>query len=75
MESVSATRTFTTKKEFYKQFKKKSNAAELWARFLKNGTAVAGLFIFAIIVIVAILAPFIADYNTWIIQTVRTSRT
>ena len=68
MESVSATRTFTTKKEFYKQFKKKSNAAELWARFLKNGTAVAGLFIFAIIVIVAILAPFIADYNTVVIK-------
>lgn len=68
MESVSATRTFTTKKEFYKQFKKKSNAAELWARFLKNGTAVAGLFIFAVIVIVAILAPFIADYNTVVIK-------
>ena len=68
MNSVSTDRSFTTKKEFYKQFKKKSNAYELWARFMKNGTAVAGLAIFTIIVLVAIFAPLIADYNTVVIK-------
>ena len=63
-ESVPAARPFTTKKEFYKHFKKKSNAYELWIRFLKNDTAVLGMVIFAIIVLVAILAPLIADYNS-----------
>ena len=57
-------RTFTTKKEFYKQFRKKSNAIELWNRFLKNKTAVFGLFIMVLIVLMAIFAPFIADYNS-----------
>lgn len=68
MESVAATRSFTTKKEFYKQFKKKSNVYELWVRFLKNGTAVAGLIIFSIIVLVALFAPVIADYDTVVIK-------
>ena len=35
-------RPFTTKKEFYAQFRKKSIAHELWLRFLKNKTAVIG---------------------------------
>ena len=56
-------RAFTTKKEFYAQFKKKSIAHELWLRFLKNRTAVAGLIIFSVIAIVAITAPWIADYD------------
>jgi len=63
-ESASATRAFTTKKEFYAQFKKKSNAYELWARFLKNDTAVLGMVIFAIIVCMALFASLIADYNS-----------
>jgi len=63
-ESAPAVRTFTTKKEFYKHFKKKSNAYELWARFLKNDTAVLGMVIFALIVLVAVFAPLIADYNS-----------
>jgi len=63
-ESVPAARPFTTKKEFYKHFKKKSNSYELWIRFLKNDTAVLGMVIFAIIVLVAIFAPLIADYNS-----------
>jgi len=56
-------RAFTTKKQFYAQFKKKSIAHELWLRFLKNRTAVAGLIIFSVIAIVAITAPWIADYD------------
>lgn len=55
--------TFTTKKEFYKQFSKKSQGAELWARFIKNKAAVVGLVIFLLIVLLAIFAPFIADYE------------
>jgi peptide/nickel transport system permease protein len=68
MQAPSTARPFTTKKEFYAQFKKKSIAHELWLRFLKNKTAVAGLIIFSIIVIVALTAPLIADYNTVVIK-------
>ncbi len=63
-KSGPARRAFTTKKEFYRQFKKTSNAYELWVRFLKNKTAVVGLIIFTLIVLAAIFAPWIADYNT-----------
>ncbi|MDR1509364.1 MAG: ABC transporter permease [Synergistaceae bacterium] len=56
-------RTFTTKKEFYKQFRKKSNALELWGRFLKNKTAMTGLIIFILILLMATSAPLIADYK------------
>ncbi|RGY96196.1 ABC transporter permease [Clostridium sp. AM58-1XD] len=56
-------KTITTKKEFYQQFKKKSNASELTARFLKNKTAVLGLIIFVVIVLLAIGAPLLADYQ------------
>ena len=68
MEATTAKRTFTTKKEFYQQFKKRSNAHELWLRFLKNKTAVAGLIIFTIIVVMALVAPFVADYNKVVIK-------
>ena len=36
MQATSTARPFTTKKEFYAQFKKKSIAHELWLRFLKK---------------------------------------
>ncbi len=68
MQAATTPRPFTTKKEFYAQFKKKSIAHELWLRFLKNKTAVAGLIIFSIIVIVALTAPWIADYNTVVVK-------
>ena len=68
MQASSTARPFTTKKEFYAQFKKKSIAHELWLRFLKNKTAVIGLIIFSIIVTVALTAPLIADYNTVVIK-------
>jgi peptide/nickel transport system permease protein len=67
-QASSTDRSFTTKKEFYAQFKKKSIAHELWLRFLKNKTAVIGLIIFSIIVTVALTAPLIADYNTVVIK-------
>jgi peptide/nickel transport system permease protein len=59
-----AARTYTTKKEFLKKFKKKSRAMELWLRFMKNKPAVIGLFFFTLIVLMALFAPFIADYQT-----------
>lgn len=68
MELSPTTRQFTTKKEFYAQFKKKSIAHELWLRFLKNKTAVIGLIVFSIIVTVALTAPLIADYNNVVIK-------
>ncbi len=68
MQATSTARPFTTKKEFYAQFKKKSIAHELWLRFLKNKTAVAGLIIFCIIVAVAITAPWITNYDTVVIK-------
>jgi len=61
-------RTFTTKKEFYKHYRKKSNALELWNRFLKNKTAVAGLVILILIILMAVFAPQIADYKTVVIK-------
>ena len=56
-------RSFTTRKEFYKQFGKKSQGSELFARFMKNKAAVAGMIVFTLIVLVAIFAPVIASYD------------
>jgi peptide/nickel transport system permease protein len=53
-----------SKKEFLKKFRKKSRGMELWLRFLKNKPAVIGLVIFSVIVLMAVFAPVIADYNT-----------
>lgn len=68
MQATEAARPITTKKQFYAQFKKKSLAQELWLRFLKNKTAVFGLVIFTIIVLVAVFAPWIADYEKVVIK-------
>lgn len=57
-------KSFASKKEFLKQFGKKSRGQELQRRFFKNKTAVIGLVIFSIIVLAAICAPLIADYDT-----------
>lgn len=61
-------RTFTSKKEFYRQFKKKSNGSELWSRFLKNKTAVLGLFTFCAIILLAVGAPLFASYENQAIR-------
>lgn len=62
-ENTAKRRTFTTKKEFFQQYKKKSRTEEVWQRFLKNKLAVIGLILFSLIVLIAIMAPFIADYQ------------
>jgi peptide/nickel transport system permease protein len=54
---------YTTRKGFFKQYKKKSRLQEIWDRFLRNKLAVVGLVIFVFIVLVAILAPLIASYD------------
>jgi len=63
MSENTETKTYSTKKEFLKKFKKKSRGMELWQRFLKNKPAVIGLVLFLIIVMLALFAPLIADYN------------
>jgi len=55
---------YTTRKGFFKQYKKKSRLQEIWNRFLRNRLAVVGLAIFVFIILVAILAPLIASYDT-----------
>lgn len=52
-----------TKKDFFKQYRKKSRLQEIWQRFLKNKLAVVGLVLFIIIVMTALMAPLIADYE------------
>ena len=61
MQASSTDRPFTTKKEFYAQFKKKSIAQELWLRFLKNKTAVIGLIIFCVV-------SCIHFFDSWLID-------
>ena len=58
-----AAKKYATKKEFLKQFRKKSRGMELWHRFLKNKPAVIGLILFGVIVLLAVCAPLIANYN------------
>ena len=68
MSDSASGRTYSTKKEFLERFKKKSLGMELWLRFLKNKPAVIGLAFFLIIVLLAIFAPLIADYNDVVIK-------
>jgi peptide/nickel transport system permease protein len=68
MEATASPRPFTTKKEFYAQFKKKSVTHELWLRFLKNKTAVLGLVIFCIILAVAVAAPWLTSYDNVVVK-------
>jgi peptide/nickel transport system permease protein len=55
---------YTTRKGFFKQYKKKSRLQETWNRFLRNKLAVIGLFIIVFIVLAAVAAPLIANYDT-----------
>ena len=55
---------YTTRKGFFKQYKKKSRLQETWNRFLRNKLAVIGLFIFVFIMLAAVAAPLIANYDT-----------
>ena len=48
--------------------KKKSRAGEIWRRFRKNKLAIIGMILFAIIMLITILADVIVDYNAAIQQ-------
>lgn len=52
-------------------FKKESNAKEIWRRFRKNPSAMAGLIVFIIILVAIIAAPLYADYGAVTKQDVR----
>ena len=52
------------------RIKKKSQAGDIWRRFLKNKTAVLGLVIFAAIMLAAIFADFIVPYDKGITQNI-----
>lgn len=65
METLGNTpRTFHTRKEFYKQYSRKSQGKETLGRFLRNKTALLGMIIFLLIVLMALCAPLIADYDS-----------
>lgn len=52
------------------KIKKKSQAGDIWRRFLKNKTAVLGLVIFSIIMLTAIFADLIVPYDKGITQNI-----
>ncbi len=47
--------------------KKRSMAAEIWQRLLRNKMAMLGLFILTLLVLAAIFADVIADYDTMVV--------
>lgn len=47
--------------------KKNSQFSEIWRRFRKNKFAVIGLVVLTLMIIIAIIAPFIVDYETDVI--------
>ena len=61
---MTQTHSYTTRREFYRQFGRKSQGAQMRRRFMRNKTAVIGLAMFLLIVLVAVFAPLIADYTT-----------
>ncbi|MCL1963909.1 MAG: ABC transporter permease [Firmicutes bacterium] len=67
-------KAYATRKEFYRQFGRKSRGAQMRRRFLKNKTAVIGMILFLLIVITAICAPLIADYKGVAIKQIRSER-
>jgi len=55
-------KNYTTRREFFHQFGRKSRGAQMRRRFLRNKTAMAGLILFTLIVLMAVCAPLIATY-------------
>ena len=49
--------------------KKKSQFVDVWKRLCRNKTAVLGLIIVAILVLIAIFAPIVLDYENQVIKT------
>jgi len=51
-----------------KKYKKKSQFKEAWTRLLRNKTAVLGMVIVALLILMALTAPLIYDYETQVIK-------
>lgn len=51
-----------------KKYKKKSQLAEIWHRLKKNKTAILGLIVFTLLILMALLAPVLYDYDTQVIK-------
>lgn len=51
-----------------KQYKRKSQFVEIWKRFIRNKSALIGLIIVLLLVIGAIIAPILFDYETVVIR-------
>lgn len=49
--------------------KKKSQIVEIWKRLCRNKTAMLGLIIVTILVLIAIFSPIVFDYDTQVIKT------
>ncbi|MDR1623262.1 MAG: ABC transporter permease, partial [Synergistaceae bacterium] len=58
----------TAEIDLKKKLKKKGHSQEIWRRFKKNKTAMAGMFIFVFIVLVMLLADVIVSYNVAVTQ-------
>ena len=57
-----------TRKEYMRAYRKTSRAKEMWDIFVHNRLAMIGLVILCIIVLAAIFADVIADYDTVVIK-------
>lgn len=68
MTSAEITKENSETEDVSKKYKKRSQFAEIWRRLKKNKMAMIGLVIITILVILAICANFIADYNTVVIK-------
>ncbi len=51
-----------------KKYKKKSQMGEIWHRLKKNKTAILGLIVFLLLILMALLAPVLYDYDTQVIK-------
>jgi peptide/nickel transport system permease protein len=54
--------------DLQKKYKKSGMSRQVWRRFKKNKTAMLGLIIITLIVIMALIAPLIYDYNEDVIK-------
>lgn len=63
-----ATTEVLTRNAILKKFKKKTPMQEIVIRFTRNRMAVVGMIIFGIILLCAIFADFICDYDTMVIK-------
>ncbi|HIW48996.1 MAG TPA: ABC transporter permease [Firmicutes bacterium] len=50
------------------KYKKRSQIAMIWRRFIKNRMAMIGLILFAIMLIIAVVSPLFINYETDVIQ-------